>query len=714
MKKIVYTISFLLLAGWAKAQAPNAMSYQAVIRNSSNTLVVNSPIGTRVSILQGSPSGTSVYSETHDATTNANGLLSLEIGTGVVVSGDFTTIDWANGPYFIQTETDPTGGSSYTITGTSSMMSVPYALYAKTSGSSTPGPQGPQGIQGIQGLQGPAGTNGTNGVGITSTVNNGDGTFTFTYNDGSTFTTSNLTGATGATGATGPQGPIGLTGATGPMGPQGPAGTNGTNGLDGATGPQGPIGLTGATGAQGPVGPAGTNGTNGAGVPVGGTTGQVLSKINGTDFNTQWVTPVSTDAWKLTGNTGTNPATHFIGNFDDVNLIFKVNNVQSGFISANTTNYNTSFGYSSGTNNLNFGNTSIGYKALSIGNGGGTTAIGAGALENSTQGFETVALGNRAGQNANGSANVLIGKDAMNSGATVLSNTGNSNVVIGHTALRNNVTGSDNVVIGRSALFNGDNHNQVTAIGSQISLSTNRSNIIAIGYGLNDGHITQNNLVRIGNNSVTAAHIAGQLRVNSHAIGTNDFTLPATRGTAGQVLQTDGIGATQWVTPSGGSGGTLELIANKVGGSSETLPLATSTTPTTIVFNNIVNAPSLGSYNNATGVFTVGASGGGMYLVQVKLLCNDASPASSTVPPYVTLIKNNATYGSTGADVYYGDYPPLHNVLPTGVRGQGSLNKVVQLAPGDTFRIVAVSANSSTAAQPTSTVAGSNITIIKL
>ena len=200
------------------------------------------------------------------------------------------------------------------------------------------------------------------------------------------------------------------------------------------------------------------------------------------------------------------------------------------------------------------------------------------------------------------------------------------------------------------------------------------------------------------------------------ANGANGQGVP-TGGTANQVLaKIDGTNYnTQWVTPSaGGSGASVQLFANKVGGSSETLPVATSTSPTTIVFNNILNSPTLGTYNNSTGVFTVGTTGAGTYLIQVKLLCNDASPASSTVPPYLTLIKNNATYGSNGGDVFYGDYPPIHNVLPTGVRGQGSLTKVVQLAAGDTFRIVAVSANSTTAAQPTSTVAGSNITIMKL
>jgi hypothetical protein len=224
---IVTNNSSIVLTVTTTTQVPEKMSYQAVVRNTTNNLVTNQPVGMQISILQGSATGTAVYVEMQTPTSNANGLVSLEIGGGTVVSGNMATINWANGPYFIKTETDPTGGSSYTITGTSQLLSAPYALYAKTSGSSTPGPAGPQGPIGLTGP----------------------------------------TGAMGPVGATGPQGPAGvngLDGATGPIGPQGPAG---------------PQGLQGAPGA------------NGQGVPTGGTANQVLAKVDGVDFNTQWVTP---------------------------------------------------------------------------------------------------------------------------------------------------------------------------------------------------------------------------------------------------------------------------------------------------------------------------------------------------------------------------------------------------------------------------------------
>jgi hypothetical protein len=132
MRKLFTFLVAAFLTTSVFAQSPEKMSYQAVIRDASNKLVTDQSIGIQVSILQGSVTGTAVYVERHFPTTNANGLVTIEIGNGTVVSGDFTTIDWANGTYFIKTETDPSGGTSYSITGTSQLLSVPYALHAKT------------------------------------------------------------------------------------------------------------------------------------------------------------------------------------------------------------------------------------------------------------------------------------------------------------------------------------------------------------------------------------------------------------------------------------------------------------------------------------------------------------------------------------------------------------------------------------------------------
>lgn len=130
MKYLFLSISFLLIVVNGLAQSTNNMSFQAVIRDASGELVSNSSVGLKMSVLQGSVSGIEVYSETHNEMTNANGLLSLEIGGGTVVSGVYGEIDWSNGPYFLKREVDPLGGSNYVVSGTSQFLSVPYAIFA--------------------------------------------------------------------------------------------------------------------------------------------------------------------------------------------------------------------------------------------------------------------------------------------------------------------------------------------------------------------------------------------------------------------------------------------------------------------------------------------------------------------------------------------------------------------------------------------------------
>ncbi len=146
------------------AQAPSGFTYQSVIRDSNNDLVINTAVGVQISILQTSSIGAAVYVETHSVSTNVNGLLSLEVGGGSVVSGTFSTIAWGSDSYYVKSETDPTGGTTYTITGTQQLMSVPYALYAETSGSGgaqgATGPQGPSGADGIDGNDGATGATG--------------------------------------------------------------------------------------------------------------------------------------------------------------------------------------------------------------------------------------------------------------------------------------------------------------------------------------------------------------------------------------------------------------------------------------------------------------------------------------------------------------------------------------------------------------------------
>lgn len=214
----LFALIFLTQTFFGNAQAPNRISYQSVVRNADNQLVANQKVTLKISIIQSSVNGVEVYAEKHTKETNANGLLSIQIGNGQLLGGDFSLIDWGRGPYFVNSEIDSNGGENYNISGTSQMLSVPYALYAERSGGGTQGPPGPQGpagqqgapgVAGAPGMQGPQGPQGDKGEmgekgekgemgekgekgedgrGITDTKQNDDGSITFTYSDSTTFT----------------------------------------------------------------------------------------------------------------------------------------------------------------------------------------------------------------------------------------------------------------------------------------------------------------------------------------------------------------------------------------------------------------------------------------------------------------------------------------------------------------------------------------------
>ncbi len=144
---MIFSLILNLMEKSVFAQSPLKMSYQAVIRNSNNMLVKSAKIGMKISVLKGSENGVVVFTQTIQDSTNANGLISVEIG-----GSGFETIDWSTGVYFVKTETDPLGGINYTIISNQKMLSVPYALYAEKSGSV--GPKGEQGEAGVSGTNG--------------------------------------------------------------------------------------------------------------------------------------------------------------------------------------------------------------------------------------------------------------------------------------------------------------------------------------------------------------------------------------------------------------------------------------------------------------------------------------------------------------------------------------------------------------------------------
>lgn len=140
MKKLLATFfAALVCTMYASAQAPEKINYQGVARDNSGTFLANQLIGLRITLHSGSPSGPVSYQETHSVTTNGFGYFDLHIGGGTVVSGNFSTINWGTASYYNEVEMDVSGGTNYVSMGSTQLVSVPYALYAKTSGNNSGG-----------------------------------------------------------------------------------------------------------------------------------------------------------------------------------------------------------------------------------------------------------------------------------------------------------------------------------------------------------------------------------------------------------------------------------------------------------------------------------------------------------------------------------------------------------------------------------------------
>ncbi len=531
MKILLLTLILLLTITAAWAQVPQQISYQSVIRDGNNKVLAASTVGIKISLLQGSTTGSAVYVETHRKTTNANGLVSLEIGTGTVLSGSFASINWANGPYLIKTETDPTGGTNYGIPGIAPLNSVPYALYAANG---TPGPKGDKGDTGASGPTGAAG----------------------------------LPGVAGPAGATGPQGPIGLTGPTGPAGPAGP------------TGAQGPAGNDGAAGATGPQGVAGllTSGSAAGNTPYwnGSTWVTNSSNIFNNGGNIGIGTAVPTEKLDITGKvkasgtitagTVTYPNTH--GSANQV-----LTTTGSGTLTWTTPSSGGGSGvpYTGATQAVDLGAFDLKANGLTVGRGSGNeasnTAIGNVALNSNTTGSGNTATGNRAlsntttgsnntatgsealSTNTTGSDNTSFGRSALLANTTGSSNTatgqsalrdnttGGSNTAIGSRALEPNTTGVANTAIGRSALFSNTTGSNNTALGNKSDVGSGAlTNATALGNG---AIVTASNTIQLGNASVTDVKTSGTVTAGA-------VTYPRTDGTNGQILTTNGSGTLSW------------------------------------------------------------------------------------------------------------------------------------------------------------------------
>ena len=477
--KNVYLIIFLFIGVAASAQAPDKMSYQAVIRDANGEILKNQDVSIQFSVLQTSISGTSVYQEDHKLTTNSNGLVSVYMGIGAVSSGDFSTIDWSDGTYFLKTEIDPTGGSNYTIISTTELVSVPYAVYANKA-------------EFADSLTG--GVNETDPIFDGSVAKGISTTDTAYWNDklDSYSETDPVFDASVAKGITAVD----------------TAYWNSK--LDGYTETDPLFDASVAKGVTA-VDTAYWNGKF-------DTTSIIAIANGGTGSSTQNFVDLTTVQMvagdkTFSSDIKVNGITVGIGGGADST------NIATGrrALSSNTTGIrNTANGFEALiSNTTGNNNTANGYFALiSNTTGSYNTAIGPAALYSNTVGTRNIATGYRAlFANTTGFDNTANGSRALYSNTTGYQNTANGayalkrnttgewNAANGVDALYYNTTGGGNTAMGPFALYSNTTGSNNTALGYDTDVSSsNLSNATAIGYGAT---VSASNRVRIGNSSVS-------------------------------------------------------------------------------------------------------------------------------------------------------------------------------------------------------------------
>ena len=521
MKKLTHCLLLLFFGLTLQAQTFN---YQTIVRNSSGNPQANTMVNLRFTILETETTGV-LYRETQNRSTDQYGWLSVTVGQGTPVTGIFSNVNFST-KRFLLVECSNNGGTTYGEIGISPIHPSAAGTKGDKGDPGLPGPKGDTGLQGPKGDAGVAGPKGDTG----------------------------LSGPRGEAGVAGLQGPKGDTGLQGPKGDAGVAGPKGDTGVTGPKGDKGDAGsgvkivgslanasalplpyvgtigdmyitqndgnghvwsgtvwtnvgqIKGPKGDQGDQGVLGPKGDAGVAGSKGDTGDQGLQGVPGPKGD-KGDPGDGSNAWSLTGNSGTNSSLNFIGTSDDKDIVIKRNNVQSGlihsnstFLGANTPNIsnsgigNVAIGEKAMANHVNSAhNVAIGREALNKAKGYNNVSIGAFSLTNDTTGIENTAIGVLAMHNRrSGNANVAIGYEVLKE------NSLSGNVSIGYKSM-NKSMGANNTAIGYLSLLNNKGgHSNVTLGAFTLTNDTMSANNIAIGYGSMFNKKHGNNNIAIG------------------------------------------------------------------------------------------------------------------------------------------------------------------------------------------------------------------------
>jgi hypothetical protein len=576
MKKLLFSLFFLLTFTAVMAQAPQRISYQSIIRDANKVVVASSPVGIKISLLQGTATGPAVYVETHGITTNANGLVSLNIGEGTAIAGSFAGIDWSNGPYLIQTATDPTGGTDYSIIGTAPLNSVPYALNAINAGMANK-LAAPRSINGVL-------FDGSADITVTASAATLAGILAI------------ANGGTGATTATAARASLGLENVDNTSDANKPVSTDVQTALstkvDKVTGKE--LSTNDYTTAEKARLAAITNdlatkvdkvtgkelstndystaektklaaitGTNTGDQDLSAlaTTASVAQKANAADVTTSLATKVdkvtgkelstndysTAEKTKLAAITGTNTGdqTNITGNAATATKLLTAVTINGIAFdgSTNVTIPTTGGSFVDLTTNQTIGGEKtfsniLNINGVSVGSyfGNNNTMVGPSAFSNSTPGANNTALGSKALSNAiGGNDNTAIGADAL-SGRGLATANGWRNTAIGVAALKNGGGGADNVAIGFNTLAN-TTGGQNTGVGMYALLnnSSATSNVAVGAYaqisttlGANNTSIGTNSM--FSNTSGAQNTVLGANAIEKNILGSNNTVLGFSAG----------------------------------------------------------------------------------------------------------------------------------------------------------------------------------------